>query len=193
MAKYIYDLGGEVIGFEPQRIVYYQLCGNVVLNRLDNYQAIHCAVGDTLGEIEVPDLDYERADNIGSFSLDRDIRKLNGSDRFIKKTSQNVPMITLDSLRLSSLVSLIKIDVEGFELSVLKGASDFISRNNFPPILFEAWNQKWFKSEKTELLNFVSQLGYDIYNFGTSDYIAVRSADVMLSEFDLPGVNIRKL
>jgi len=57
--------------FEPQRIIYYQLCGNIVLNRLDNFRAFNQAVGDSDGDIEMPEINYENNVNIGAFSLEK--------------------------------------------------------------------------------------------------------------------------
>lgn len=58
--------------------------------------------------------------------------------------------------------SLIKTDVEGFELNVLRGSEKFLETHNFPPVLFEAWDLDWFKDEKSQLLKFLAYLGYEI-------------------------------
>ncbi|MSO70388.1 MAG: hypothetical protein EXQ98_08980 [Alphaproteobacteria bacterium] len=65
---------GKVTSFEAQRVVYYQLCGNIYLNRLDNVFAHHLAIGDSIGHIDGPVLDYATETNIGALSLDRNIR-----------------------------------------------------------------------------------------------------------------------
>lgn len=172
LAKKIQGIGGTVIGFEPQRIVYYQLCGNVIINRLQNYHAIYAAVGETVGEVEIPDVDYEKNENIGAFSLEKKYRELHGIEQSIKKSTVNVPLISLDEFKIDGVPTLIKIDVEGFELDVLKGATKFLAKNKYPPLLFEAWSFDWFKEERETLLKFVQNLGYEITTFGTSDYVA---------------------
>jgi FkbM family methyltransferase len=172
LAKRIQGLGGTVIGFEPQRIIYYQLCGNVVLNRLDNYYPIYSAIGENSGEIEIPEIEYEKHKNIGAFSLEKKYRELHGIDNSSKSSTVKVPLISLDDFECNKAPALIKIDVEGFELNVLKGAKKFLAKHNFPPLLFEAWNFSWFVKERNTLLSFIKDLGYEITNFGTSDYIA---------------------
>lgn len=172
LAKNIQNIGGEIIGFEPQRIVYYQLCGNIFLNRLDNYQAVYAALGEESGYVDIPEIDYETNNNIGAFSLDKRYRELHGIESSMKKASKKVPLIKLDDFEVDRHPALIKIDVEGFELSVLLGGSDFLDRHNYPPLLFESWDFDSFRECKEQLLAYISELGYLITNFGTSDYVA---------------------
>lgn len=172
LAKKIQGQGGIVFGFEPQRIVYYQLCGNIILNRLDNYFAKNCAVGEIGGEILIPEIDYEGNRNIGAFSLEKKYRELHGIERAMKNKTSSVPVMALDSFDPGGMVSLIKIDVEGFELSVLRGAANFLRRNRFPLILFEAWSFEWFAEQKSDLLSYISELGYQSTALSSTDYMA---------------------
>jgi len=172
LAKHIQHIGGEVIGFEPQRIVYYQLCGNIIINRLDNYQALNNALGEESGYIDIPEIDYETNHNIGAFSLDKKYRQHHGIETSIKNSYKKVKLVKLDNFQTDRSPALIKIDVEGLELNVLKGGIDFLDRHNYPPLLFEAWNFEWFKEDKEKLMFFIAGLGYIITDFGTTDYIA---------------------
>lgn len=162
IAKSIQNIGGNVIAFEPQRIVYYQLCGNVILNRLDNYQALNKALGDFDGEVEIPDVNYEDNPNIGAFSLNKKYRDCLNNQQYMLEKTTNIPMLKLDSLKLDKHPTLIKIDVEGYELNVLKGGEKFLEEHFFPPILLEAWELDWFSEDKNKLLKFLNYLGYEI-------------------------------
>lgn len=196
LAKHLQDLGGKVIGFEPQRIIYYQLCGNVFLNRLDNYYAINAAVGEVDGEIEIPEIDYEKSINAGAFSLEKKYRELHGIENSIKTASTKVPLVSLNNFAVDKPPALIKIDVEGFELSVLKGATEFLDQNHYPPLLFEAWAFDWFAKDKAALLSFVKTLGYEISNVGTSDYIAQHPDNAVSLMITTPAegvINVEKV
>lgn len=172
LAKGIRNVGGTVMAFEPQRIVYYQLCGNIVLNRLDNFIAINKAVGDYDGYIEMPEINYDENINIGAFSLEKTYRESLNIERFMKDNKTSVPILKLDSLKLAQSPALIKIDVEGFELNVLKGAEYFFEEHSYPPIMFEAWDLEWFKADKEKLIKFIDYLGYEISLNIKSEFIA---------------------
>lgn len=183
LAKSMRDVGGVVMAFEPQRIVYYQLCGNVVLNRLDNFIAINKAVGDYDGDIEIPEINYEDNTNIGAFSLDKTYRQYLNMERFMGNEHTLVPIIKLDSLNLSNSPALIKIDVEGFELNVLQGGESFLESHNYPPILFEAWDLEWFKEDKGKLLKFFDYLGYKISLNIKSEFVVQHPNNSVSVEF----------
>ena len=88
---------GHVLAIEPQRIVHQLLCANVALNGLANVTTPWCAVGAKAGETTVPPL-------AGSAQ---------GSER--------VPVVPIDQFELVKC-ALLKVDVGGTELDVLRGA-----------------------------------------------------------------------
>jgi len=131
----------KILAFEPLRIIYYQLCTNIMLNRLENCFAYNMAVGDMDGIIDVDELDYVSTSNIGGYTLIPE-RKINQTHIGYKssKPTTKVPMITLNNLKLDQDPTFIKVDVEGYEPKLFRGAANFLEKHNFPPILFEAWS-----------------------------------------------------
>jgi FkbM family methyltransferase len=112
---------GAVLAFEPQRIVFQMLCGNMALNAVTNVFANHLALGREVGTVLVPVLDYAQPGNYGGLAL--------GSFA----SGERVSVVPLDSLDLPRC-DFIKIDVEGMERDVLEGAARTIER--FQPTLY---------------------------------------------------------
>ncbi|MGP8474073.1 FkbM family methyltransferase [Burkholderia sp. PR2] len=167
VAKSIAAQGGMVYAFEPQRIVYYQLCGNVFLNRLENVHAFNVAIGNQDGIIPLPAIDYSRSINIGGFSLDEQFNlRRNSVETVASQQPSDVPIARLDTLNFPKSPALIKIDVEGLELDVLKGGTAFLERHGFPPLLLEAWNLEWFSEKRAALLDYLKTLGYTWFAMG---------------------------
>lgn len=126
--------------FEIQRIVCYQLCGNVVLNGLENVHAHHLGLGATDQVVAVPRPDYATDPNVGAVSASSKVRALRAGTATdsIGGATEPVAFRTLDSFGFQDL-RLIKADVEGMELDVLKGAADTLARCGYPPLLLETW------------------------------------------------------
>ena len=89
---------------------------------------------------------------------------------------------TLDEYSFDN-VGFIKIDVEGAEYDVIKGAAGTIIRNNCPPILFELLEDEYFKTEelkekyKNDLYSLLYSLGYsNIIQYGEDiqNYLALK-------------------
>lgn len=185
IAKDIQKSNGKVFAFEPQRIIFYQLCANAFINRLDNYYPINKAVSDKLGSIDIPEFNFEKNHNIGAFSLEKDFRIFHGIESSKVDGYCKVDTINLDTFQVERSPALIKIDVEGFEINVMRGAFSFLESHNYPPILFEAWELEWFSSGRRELLSLVEKLGYKIFNIDKSNYIAQHSKNSVAVEFRL--------
>jgi FkbM family methyltransferase len=61
--------GGLVYAFEPQRLVFQNLCANIALNGLANVSASPVAVGDQAGHVSVPVFDPDVPMNFGSVTV----------------------------------------------------------------------------------------------------------------------------
>jgi FkbM family methyltransferase len=137
---------GYVYAYEPQRVVFQTLCANLAVNSIVNVDARPSAAGAEAGFVLIPDIDYAQLGNFGgvdvsSFSSGRKVRKVRLDD----------------DLELERL-DLIKIDVEGMELDVLKGADGLIRR--LRPALYVE-NDRSAQSEA--LIRHVAGLGYRLY------------------------------
>jgi FkbM family methyltransferase len=152
--------------FEPQRIVYYQLCANTFLNRLSNVYTHNVGLSSEQRITSYVLPNYAEETNIGAFSIDFDTR---AKDYEVKSegVTERMIIIPLDSMQYEK-VRLIKIDVEGHELSVLLGAEHTLRENNYPPIIFEAWTWK-FPEKRQALFSHLESLGYEITEIGQNN------------------------
>jgi FkbM family methyltransferase len=151
--------------FEPQRIVSYQLCANVVINSLENVYVYELALSNENASIDLAMPDYAKETNIGAFSIDKEVRE-NEYECKTVNTTDRIDVAPLDFLTLDN-IKLIKIDVEGHELEVLKGGIETIKASNYPPIIFEAWTWKpWFEPKRKALFEYLEGHGYEIQQLG---------------------------
>lgn len=147
--------------FEPQRIVYYQLCGNTLINGLDNVHCHNFGLSSKQDRFEIVVPDYANETNIGAFSIDKEVRETE-YECSTEGVKEPLVVFTLDSGAHKN-VRLLKIDVEGHELEVIKGGIETLKANNYPPIIFEAWTWKpWYQEKRTALFDYLKGHGYEI-------------------------------
>ena len=111
-AQAVRQKGGMVHAFEVQRMMFYALCGSAALNDLENLRVHHRGLGAAKAVLKVPQLDYNVPQDFGMLSL------VNLTNSSAKDT---VEISAIDDLSLPRL-DFLKIDVEGMEIDVLKGA-----------------------------------------------------------------------
>jgi FkbM family methyltransferase len=154
--------------FEPQRIVNYQLCANIIINSLDNVHTYELALSNKDDQLNLVMPDYAKETNIGAFSIDTEVRS-NEYECATTSVTNKIDLVPLDFFAFSD-VKLIKIDVEGHELEVLQGGLETIKANNYPPIIFEAWTWKpWYQEKRKALLDYLEGLGYQIQQLGENN------------------------
>lgn len=123
---------GAVYAFEPHGTTYKRLGENIVQNKFQNVSTLHAAVSDVVGTASFKySLDGHDAWN----SLTDPIK----GKEFGEET---ITTVTLDdfcstkNLR-ADAIRMIKIDVEGWESNVIKGAKTLLSHPNAPLLQIE--------------------------------------------------------
>ena len=137
---------GAVLALEPQRLVYQMLCANVALNSLTNVWTTQLAAGSAAGTIHVPVLDPRSSQNVGGLPLGGE-----GAGGDV------VGVVRGDDLGIGRC-RLLKVDVEGMELDVLKGFAGVIAKHS-PAMYVE--NDRPDRS--AELVRYIDSLGYAMF------------------------------
>jgi FkbM family methyltransferase len=139
---------GPIYLFEPQHRVFQILCANLALNGIANAFAYPEACSDQAGFVVVPPLDYGAAFNFGGVSVQAAVEGVAGT---------RVRAVPLDSLNLAAC-HVLKIDVEGFEAQVLRGAAGTIRK--FRPLLYVENDRPALQQA---LISLIAEMGYRLY------------------------------
>lgn len=156
---YLSDFFYEVHSFEPQIAVFKLLESNIKLNKCANIKAHNFGLGSSDKYEHLEKYDIEKPTNQGGIGIDK-TGQSNGETITIK---------VLDKLNLQN-IGFIKIDVEGYELNVLKGSINTI-KNNKPVIVIEL-NYKT-KNNHKEIVELLESLGYKLKRISFDDYICL--------------------
>ena len=139
-----------MIAFEPQPRIFELLTANTLLNGLSNLRSICAGCGAQAAFIELPETDYGANGDFGSLALGP---FLNAPDQ--ASSSVRIPVMAIDDVFNLKALRLIKIDVEGMEIDVLRGAEQTIRR--LRPILYI--ENEW-PDPSEPVLRAVRDLGY---------------------------------
>jgi len=120
---------GFVVAFEPNPLAFRWLINNIKLNNATNIKALPYALGDDIGKQKL----YIAGENVEASSLIVNHIANNPTGKYLIVGEYVVPVVTLDYIINRSMkiigksinyIDLAKIDVEGYEMKVLKGAEE---------------------------------------------------------------------
>jgi FkbM family methyltransferase len=136
-----------VVAVEPSAKNRSRLEENLAVNGLTSVRVEACALGEKAGEMAFCD-----ADALAHVEL--------------AGNGPRVPVRTLDSILPEGEISLLKVDVEGFELSVFKGAERAMRAGYLPVILFEMnHSYERYGVTEAEIFGFLRSHGYQIARY----------------------------
>ena len=145
---------GKVFAFEPHPAIYKQLISNIGLLKQRNIQSMNTALSDKKGQAKlfIPTV----------FAINQ------GTARIIHSDTQNdqadlieVAMERLDDILDIQPIKLLKIDVEGYELNVLKGAEKLLKEKCIRFIIYED-DTKY----PGKVSDYLEDFGFKIYKIG---------------------------
>ncbi|GEM_PF-973070 len=150
---------GRVIAIEADPANADLMEANVAVNQLRNLEIVRAAAGDHAGSVRFASLNSKISHVVGLTNHNAAV-----SAGEAARGEIGVPMITLDSQLAGQQVDFIKIDVEGFEEAVLKGARELLADSKRRPraILIEVHPYAWESMSTTSesLTSFMEQCGY---------------------------------
>ena len=146
---------GYVVGFEPQIKLFSELVMNMQLNQCQNVFAYRAAGGREFGQVQM---------NVAHTS--------NEGGTAIGKGGDNASLIPLDAMHLSP-VSLIKINVEGYEDEILYGATETIQKNR-PYIILELMEgTQELDNKRDATITHLQKMNYKVVKLGGWDWFAI--------------------
>jgi len=140
----------KVLAIEAHRGLAGVLAANTLNNRLYNVDLVNAAAGAERGLADFPATPLSATTNFGSIGF-----KMRGGP------TEAIRMLTLDEAAPPD-TRLVKIDVEGFEPQVLKGAADLLARRE-AIWLVEATVQN--PEASTEVVRVFQEAGYAVHWF----------------------------
>jgi FkbM family methyltransferase len=152
---------GRVIAFEPTSSMYERLTKNVTLNGFRNVDLVKKALSDKPGQLPIYTSKGKFHDDTVNAGLPSLYRTGTNSDYL-----ETIDVTTLDvyvRLARPERIDVIKIDIEGAELSMLQGAAETIA--SFRPILIIEVSRETCCAagyDSGEILKYVESQGYRI-------------------------------
>jgi FkbM family methyltransferase len=139
------EIGADVIALEPADDTFALLTDNIVLNGYP-VMALQAAAGTACGAVRF---------TVGLDSL----------NRMDPEGGTQIEMVTLDSIVGVRGVAGMKVDVEGFEIEVLRGCEQMLSERRVKLIQLE-WNRTSLKavgSDRRPVADLLAQYGYNLF------------------------------
>lgn len=153
ISRFLSPSGGRVIAVEPVRVNAARLRASSKLNGDLRLDVVELALGSASGVVR----------------LSKEGAASSSGNAIVAATGETARLETLDAVLAEmggTVVSFIKIDVEGYELSVLQGALETLKR--YRPIIYGEFHSGLmpkFQADFTEVESLLSPLGYRYYKF----------------------------
>lgn len=144
---------GQVLAFEADDYIFRILQKNIEANNVDNIRPYLAAVYDQGGQqVYYPRQDFRRFRAYGSYGIDPNAR-----------SGRKITTIALDDLQISDPISFMKVDAQGSDLFVLRGARETIKQHGMPLVFeYEEQFQEEFKTTFQDYLDFLRSVSYRV-------------------------------
>ena len=153
MASKMVASSGKVYSFEPFPESLELLNANIKLNGIENISVFDFALGSAHSEERI----YPEPENRGGSSLVKN--EYSDEDGSVMVSVK--PLAEISEIINDDSIKAIKVDVEGWELEVLKGCSKLLNSVNPPVLMLEYISDSLRKDEeRLELVDHIRALGH---------------------------------
>lgn len=155
MARCVGD-DGHVFAFEPLPTAFSILKNTISMNSINNVTMENIALGEHEGEAQFV--------YVPEFPEYSGFKERIYHDQSIKRSVINVPVKRIDRMIFNKKIRYIKIDAEGGDLIILRGARELIYRDR-PFVTFELGDNSILKYEynSQDYYDFFDDIKYEIY------------------------------
>jgi FkbM family methyltransferase len=165
-------INGRVYAFEPADIAYMSLVNNIELNKFDNISVNKMGVSDHTGTAIFNVCEDDAYNSLGAKPM-----------KEIVKT-ETIKLVSIDNFVATNnirKIDVIKVDTEGAEYLVFKGAEKTLRRDM--PTLFFEYNPlalDGFENNPDDLIDYVRSLGYSLFEFVNYKLIEIKKENKIL-------------
>ena len=167
----------KVFSFEPEKQNIKRFKENLEANNINNVELIKKAVSDKKGELELNILESYGHHSLGKVATSKIVG------------IQKVDVVTLSDFckeKDIDIIDFLKVDVEGFEIEVFRGAKELFDKKQIKLIAFEISEVPLIILNKTEkeIFDFFDLVNYKICylngkEFDTSQYTKITHLDLI--------------
>jgi FkbM family methyltransferase len=142
---------GRVLSFEPSDATYTKLLKTIAVNEMTQVVAYNNGLGATRETVDLIAVSRSSGNNT-----------LVPASKLTTTQHETVNIVPLDDVEAmqDNIVSLLKIDTEGYEFHVLQGATQMITRDK-PVIYTELGGGDSYAHTTSSAISLLKQLGYD--------------------------------
>jgi len=162
LASNVVEDEGEIYAFEPTPETFKRLDANIELNNFTNIKSHQFAFSNEIGELPFH-ISTDGSDAFNSFAR---VKKLENGDTISVKTITVDHFIQTENIPIAD-IKLVKIDVEGWEMNVFKGAVDFLSHPDAPALMVEFTDANAIAAGTScgKIFDFIKSFGYNWYTY----------------------------
>tara|TARA_R110002124_G_scaffold199767_2_gene366564 strand:+ start:9982 stop:10815 length:834 start_codon:yes stop_codon:yes gene_type:complete len=136
---------GAILAFEPNRLIFQQLCANISINNISNIYTHQAALSNHQESLYSSELDFNTSSNKTDLALNSNC------------VGESTTVVVIDRLNLPRC-NLMKVTTNGMEINVLTGAANTIKK--YRPILYV---ENSVKSYSKDLIMLLESFDYDLY------------------------------